>query len=327
MSTISTSKNLKALQNKATSKDIINRVFENYPEWSNGSYTLPQPISPASLQNVKISAKQTAQVPIDKIAKSVLCGTLLGDTSLDIYKGYANARFQARHSTTQASWFVWKYLVILKNYTNRDAVLYTPPDGFQLFLNNVEKTRTTQNTDAYGKLRITSKVDADLTALHKIVCGKKNGRTVKQIQRKWLNHMNNYFLMTLWLDDGSLYNKRQGVISLEGFPEAQQDVFRNYLQNVWDIETIKQYSEIVAKNGLKKSHCRIHIKDQENLLKLLRLVAPVIPVKEMLYKVCFVPNISKIGNVSLLQRWRTELKGLVRPEFVGWIDNYYDNQP
>jgi hypothetical protein len=64
---------------------------------------------------------------------------------------------------------------------------------------------------------------------------------------------------------------------------------------------------------------RIYIKDQESLLKLLRIIAPIIPVEEMLYKVMFVPK----NNFGLLQRWASEVTELVIPEFRNYVSEEY----
>ena len=67
---------------------------------------------------------------------------------------------------------------------------------------------------------------------------------------------------------------------------------------------------------------RVFIKDQENLLSLFRLIVPLIPIKEMLYKVMFVPK----NNPELLQRWATEIVELVQPEFRDYVKQYYEQQ-
>jgi hypothetical protein len=300
-------------QQKLTTKEIgaqlIQNVYKRYPEWEQQNLTLPKQISPIKLNKVFINKKLMAKVPLDPIHKSVLCGTLFGDTSFSINKGYANARFQAKHSTRQVEWFTWKYLVLLKEFCSISSVVYTPPDGYQR--NSPLKPGET----ILGKLKLASKVSETLTSLHSVIC--KNNR--KTIKRSWLNHMNNYFLMTLWLDDGSLYNDRQGVFCLNSTPAAQQRILREYLLTVWDIQTemrVKK-SQPTLKNGLP--NYVIHIKDQTSLMRLLRLVAPIIPVREMLDKVCFFPK-----NPSLLQRWRTELENLVRPEFKQYVIDYYN---
>ncbi len=291
---------------KKIGKDFIDEAFMLYPNWIN-SIDLPKPMYPESLQNVDLSKKRMAQLPIDEIAKSVLCGTILSDTSFSMDRNFTNARFQARHSTRQFTWFTWKYFVILKEFTKISGLIFSYPSGYQT------KSPLKPGESIIGKLKIASKGHAKLTELHKIIC--VNNR--KTVQRSWLNHMNNYFLMTIWLDDGSLTNGRQGVICLNSTPIEEQLIFRDYLLNVWGIKTSFQNKGEMMQNG--QESVRISIADEDSLLRLIRLVAPVIPVREMLYKVCFVPQ----GDSSLLQRWKTELKGLVKPEFVDDIEKYY----
>ncbi len=288
--------------------DFINKAFTLYPEWESLG-NLPEPTFPKKLEKVDLTKKEMANLPFDAITKSVLCGTIVGNTSFSIQKGYANARFMARHSTRQFTWFTWKYLVILKEFTKKEGVIFSPPDGFQ------KSSLLKPEEKLLGKLQITSSVNQKLTQLHAIIC--QNNR--KKIERFWLNHMNNYFLMTIWLDNGSLFGGRQGSISLNSIPTEEQEVFREYLWKVWDIETRLQNTGNRMSNG--QISYRIDILNQESLLKLLRIVAPVIPVKEMLYKVCFIPK----NNPSLLQRWKTELKELVKPEFADIIEKDYSN--
>ena len=129
--------------------------------------------------------------------------------------------------------------------------------------------------------------------------------------------MNDYFLMTLWLDDGSLMNNRQGEIALDLFSIEEQEIFVHYLKAVWSIECYIFNTQELMQNG--KIRYRIKIKNQENLLKLLHVVARIIPVKEMLYKVMFIPE----NNIDLLQRWASEISELVYPEFKEYIVNQY----
>lgn len=291
-------------ERKKIAVSFMDKAFKLYPEWKSG-YNLSKPVYPQALANVDISKKQMAQVPLTDIEKSVLCGTILGDTSFTIDKGYANARFQCRQSTRQFTWFCWKFYVILKEFVNPSAINYSEPDGYQ-------KSKRLLGETILGKLKIASKAHYKLTALHGVICNKNR----KTIERSWLNHMNNYFLMTIWLDDGSITNGRQGVLSFNAAPKAEQDIFREYLLKVWGIETSLQDTGEVMANG--KPNYRITIDNQESLFKLLRYIAPVVPVREMLYKVCFVSE-----NKDLSQRWKTELKSLVRPEFIAEIDKIY----
>lgn len=297
-------------EKKDIGKDFIEQAFVLYPGWKEPlNVNLPKPTYPKKLEMVDLSQKQMSQLPFDEITMSVLCGTIISDTSFTIDKSYKNARFQVRQSTRQFTWFTWKYFVILKEFTKQSGLVFNPPDGYQA------QSQLKPGEKFLGKLKLASKAHEKLTELHKIVC--VNNR--KTVQRFWLNHMNNYFLMTIWLDDGSLMNKRQGIICFNGMPVAEQLIFREYLLNVWGIETSFQDTHLVMANGQKNQ--RISIDNQESLLTLLRLIAPIVPVREMLYKVCFVPK----GNPSLLERWRTELKGLVRPEFAADIEKYYAN--
>lgn len=297
--------------NKQIANQLISDVYSRYPDWKQPELKFPPPIYSSKLSSVDLTNKQMAQVPFDDIRKSVLCGTIIGDSSFIIPKNYKNARFQAKHSTRQIAWFTWKYLVLLKELTNESGVQYTPPDGYQL------SSPFKDSELVLGKLKIASKADLKLTELHKFICVKNR----KTIMRSWLNHMNNYFLMTVWLDDGSLYNGRQGLISFNSAPEAEQNIFRDYLLAVWEIHTkleVKSDRPVLT-NG--QPNYEIKISDQESLERLLRLVAPVIPVREMLYKVCFLPK-----EQSTLQRWRTELPNLVRPEFKQDIIDFYNDK-
>lgn len=301
-------KNQDLEERKLIANNLIDKAFKLYPEWeSSGNFS--KPTYPEKLDMVDLSNKQMTKISLSDTTKSVLCGTILGDTNFSIPKKYSNARFIGRHSTRQFTWFTWKYLVVLKEFTTKSAVIFSYPSGYQ------KSSPLRPGEEILGKLQITSKVDEKLTELHKIIC-KENK---KKIERFWLNHMNNYFLMTLWLDDGSLSSGRQGSISLNSSPTEEQEVLRHYLWKVWGIETKLQDTGNLMQNG-QKSY-RINILNQDSLLKLLTIVAPVIPVREMLYKVCFVPK----GNSSLLQRWKTELKKLVKPEFADDIENYYSD--
>jgi hypothetical protein len=299
---------------KEISELLIDRTFEKYPGWkSDDLSSLPPPIYPESLKDVDLTDKAVAKIPLHPIAKSVLFGTLIGDTSIAIEPNYKNARYNNKHSTRQMEWFTWKNLVVLKDLTNKTAVVFTPPDGYQAF------SPLKAGEDILGKVVIKSKAVETLTSVNSII--KVDGR--KSIQRSWLNHMNSYFLMTVWLDDGGLVSEdgRQGVFNLNGFTVDQQVVFRDYLLKVWGIATVHQpkAEKPFLDNG--QPNLQIRIANQEDLMKFLRLIAPIVPVREMLYKVCFFPK-----EKSLLQRWKTELQESVDPEFKDFIINYYDNK-
>jgi hypothetical protein len=289
-------------------KILYGKFKEKYPQYLRG-YKMPTPMAPLKCRNVDLSDKQMAKVSIPELQKSVLCGTVLSDGSLRIQPRYKNARIQNRHSSRQCEWFFWKWTVCLKDYiTGVEAIQFQNPDGFQ-------KDLIQRPGEYLGKLKVATRALPQLTELHSVVC--KNNR--EKIERSWLNHMTDYFLMTVWLDDGSLFNYRQGRICLDSSPLDQQQVFVNYLKSVWGIEAYCMDTKLKMRNG--QDRYRICIKDQESLLKLLRIVAPIIPVKEMLYKIMFVP----INNTDLLQRWASEVSELVLPEFRQYVKDEYQN--
>lgn len=285
-------------QRKSQLVDLYQQAKTGNP-WNKQS--LPEPLYPL-YNNVNLSRKQMAQLSFSAIETSVLCGTCVGDSSLKINRGYRNARIQCRHSTNQAAWFFWKWQLCLKLYSNGlNSMVLQKADGFQ-------------KSNALGKLKITTHAREDLTALYKLLC-EQNKLVIK---RKWLNHMNSYFLMTLWLDDGSLYNRRQGVFCLDSTPYKQQVILSAYLKRVWKIETVVKPIKNVAADG--KKQYRLFICNQKSLMAFLKLIAPIIPVKQMLYKIMFVPK----NNLPLLQRWTSEVVSLVQADFKDQLQHEYN---
>lgn len=295
-------------QKESSRQFVIMSVKEfkkNYPE-SDLEVKNLLPTCPISLEAVKLEQKQIAQIKLNPIIVSAVCGMVFGDASLVINLCYVNARLQMRHSTRQTEWFMWKSLCILKEFTEDTSICFQKPDGFQ-------RRTMAVGGETLGKWKVLTKVNPELTKLHSIICpqGKKT------FQRFWLNHMNNYFLMVLWLDDGSLNGARQGVISLNSTPLDQAKVLVQYMLTVWDIKCEAKIVES-KQTQTNKSPVAITISDLDNLEKLLRIIAPIVPVKSMLYKVCLYPEDS-----SRLQRWTSELKTLVRSEWHDDLDKYY----
>lgn len=285
-------------------------------------YQMPPPRKAPSLKDVDLSNKKMSKIPLDDLQKSVLCGTCLSDASIRIQKHYKNARVQCRHSSRQSSWFFWKWTVCLKQFIeNVESIQFQDPDGYPSPLPLLLSSRKSSEGRAeqkekevvLGKLKVHTKALPVLTQVHSIIC--TNNR--EKIERVWLNHMTDYFLMTVWLDDGSLIDNRQGVICLDSSPLDQQKVFVDYIKVVWGIESYCMNTHTKMKNG--EIRYRIVIKDQDNLIKMLRIVAPLIPVKEMLYKILFVP----FNNSDLLQRWASEVSQLVLPEFQDFVKEEY----
>lgn len=285
------------------------------------SQWLPNPKPNKLFETFRSSKKQITQLNLKSEVLSVLCGTVFGDSSLTINKGYKNARLSARHSTQQSSWVLWKYCFALKQFFTSPVNLYIyPPDGFQpnIGLSKVIGTNNVTIGDMplekfVGKIKIASKSLPVLTQLLSLVSD--NGK--KAIKHSWINHMDSYFLMTLWLDDGLLANQKSGVFCINTTPKAEQEILCDWLSKAYDIEAFVQPTEDLI-GGLPAY--RVRIKNLESLEKMLEVIAPLIPVKEMLYKVFLVPP----SNDVLLQRWASKLKQLVRTEFHNVIAEHYD---
>jgi hypothetical protein len=242
---------------------------------------LPQPTYPATLQGVDLSNKRMAQIAFHPIVKSVVCGTVFGDSSFGIQSKYVNARMQNRHSTRQREWFFWKWFVALAELNNgQSSVTLQNPDGYQIDSNRKE------GEDFVGKLHINSRVDRRLTEMLPLL--KPNG--FKQFQRSWLNHMNNYFLMTLWFDDGSLYGDNQGVFCVESYRREQLEVFMQYMEKVWKVSLVLREAsetEEVKKVRIAAGNpepLRLHFKNVAEFEKFVLIIAPIVPVPSMLYK-------------------------------------------
>lgn len=272
-----------------------------------------KPTYPTSLEKVSLEGKQMSQINLDPVVLSAICGTIFGDSSLAINKGYSNARLQMRHSTRQTEWFMWKSLCILKEFIEDtqdkalgESICFQKPDGYQ-------RKAEAFGGETLGKWKILTKVNPELTKLHSIII-QNNKKTLK---RSWLNHMNNYFLMVLWLDDGSLNGARQGVISLNNTPLDQAQVLVQYISSVWGVKCEAK----IVKSKITSTNLEpvaITISDLQNLEKFLKIIAPIIPVKSMIYKVCIYYE-----DRSRLQRWTSDLKSLIRDEWHPYLDKYY----
>lgn len=299
-------------QRKEILVNFYNTFKKKYPFYIGpNKKELPKPIYPVNIQRLTRPTDEMHQLTIAEPQKSILCGTILSDTTIGVQRGYANARMQNRHSTRQYEWFFWKWLIALENFSNGlSSMTFQEPDGYQInsLLNEGE---------TLGKLHINSKAMPDLTKLSRIV--KKDNQ--KFIDRSWLNHMSSYFLMCIWIDDGSLYHTYQGCICFDYSTKDEQQTFCDYLKEAWDIEAYVGDTDYpLMADG--RERFRIFFSDQTNLLKYLRIVAPLVPVKEMIYKLLFVP----VNNPVLLQRWASELKDLVQPEFREYVEDFYEDK-
>ena len=221
--------------------------------------------------------------------KSILLGSILGDGSLKIHKGYKNARFQFVHSLKFKDYFFWKREQVKKD-------LSSLKDFWEV------EELDPQSKKSF-KLRYQSRCLDSLTYLHDLIHKKSKDGSVR-IRRKWLNMLDEQALAIWWCDDGSLVsNTRQGVFCTDGFLFEDLLILSKYLKKVWNIEV-----KIISTNKLKKNgklSYRLWIRNHLELRKFLKIIIPFIPVKSMLYKVLLLWK-----DPDLQQRWISEVEKL-----------------
>lgn len=212
----------------------------------------------------------------------IILGSLLGDGSLKIHKGYINARFSIKHSITQEKYFYWK-IKQLKEISSENCVF---------------KQHNDKGYSKNDKLRYQSLALESLSELYNLTS--KRGKL--RIRRKWLNRLSPLSLAIWWLDDGSIIaNGRKGVFCTDGFAKKDVEIISKYLKVVWKIKT--NVSPVFKKKDDKKEeYFRIWINSTEELKKILRIILPYIKVKEMLYKIILLYK-----DQQLQQRWISEI--------------------
>lgn len=208
---------------------------------------------------------------MEENVKKIILGSLLGDGSLKISRGYANARFAFRHSVLQKEYFFWK--------TNS--------------LKSISSGKCFWRQDD-GKIRYQSLATSELTELYHLT--HRNGKF--DINRKWLSLLSPLSLSVWWCDDGSLVgDTRQGVICTDSFSKPNLATLSEYLRGVWGIKTRISYC--------MKKYFRLYIDSSEELKKFLRIILPYIPVENMLPKVILLYK-----DLNLQQRWISEVCSL-----------------
>ena len=215
----------------------------------------------------------------------IILGSLLGDGSLKIHAGYANARFSFRHSVKAAEYFHWK-VEQLRAIASESCVFVQTDDG---------------GFSDKDKLRFQSRALPELTEIYQLTHKQHHFR----IRRKWLNQMSALSLAIWWLDDGSLIsNTRKGVFCTDSFDQESVKRLAQYLQIEWNIQT--HVAPVGRKRqGRQEQYWRLWIRSTEELKKFLRIIIPHVLVKEMLYKVLILYH-----DPQLQQRWISEVSEL-----------------
>ncbi len=223
-------------------------------------------------------------MPLSEKTTAVILGSILGDGSLRIHKGYRHARFSFRHSERQSEYFYWKVE--------------------QLQEIAAEKSVFRQQADGYGtapKLRFQSRALEALTELYRLT----HKKDCLRIRRTWLNRMTPLSLAVWWFDDGSLIaNGRRGVICTDGFDEESVKILARYLDVVWGI-TVHVGTVGKKRDGKQDRYWRLWFRSTEELKKFLRLILPYTPVPSMLPKILLLYN-----DRTLQQRWISEVAKL-----------------
>lgn len=237
-------------------------------------------------------------VSLSEQTRAIILGSLLGDGSLKIHPGYANARFSFRHSSKQREYFQWKVQLLKRELASDTCVFEQKPDGFGK--NNM--------------LRFQSRALPSLTQLYRLT--HKGKRFV--VRRKWLNQLNPLSLAIWWCDDGSLIsNGRKGVFCTDGFAFDDQVLLRKYLKKVWNIDV--RIGRIGStRMGTKNEYHRLWFRSTEELKKFLRIILPHTP-SCMLYKVLLL-----YSDIELQQRWISEVTtatGLPTKEVEALVKN------
>lgn len=212
--------------------------------------------------------------------KSIILGSLLGDGSLKIHKGYANARFSFRHSIAQKEYFMWK--------------------AHELAAISSDKCVFLQKADGWAKmekLRFQSRALSTLTELYRLT----HEQHRFAISRSWLNQLTPLSLAIWWCDDGSIIsNGRKGVICTDGFDEKSVRFLARYMEVVWKV---KVHAGPITRQRDNEHilYWRLWLSTGE-LKKFLRIIIPYIPVPSMIYKFVLLYKDSQ-----LQQRWISEM--------------------
>lgn len=228
--------------------------------------------------------KKNMYVPLSNRTEAIILGTLLGDGSLRLQKGYQNARLQFRHSIRQSPYFYYKVRE-LKEINATLSVCVQKPDGYS----------------KVQKLRYVSRALPALTELYT----QTHNRGSLAIRRRWLNRLTPLSLAIWWCDDGSLIGGgRKGVLCTDGFDKKSVTALAQYLDVVWNVRT-KVAPVGRKRDGTKEQYYRLWIRSQEELKKFLRIIIPHITTYEMLYKILLVYK-----NPQFQERWISEVEQL-----------------
>ena len=236
---------------------------------------------------VNLARKRMAKIPLSQECKSIILGSILGDGSLKLTSGYANARLTIKHTTPQRDymeWIVFKLGEIAAplSYAQRE------PSGFS----------------KHKKLVFQSAAKPQLTDIWNLI-GKNN----LTIRRSWLNHMNELSLAVWWFDDGSITGDyRKGVICTDNFHIKFCHLLAQYLEVVWDIKC--KVSRKNEKSTRENLDYRLFLGNKA-LRKLLNYILPYAVTPFMVKKCLLIYR-----NINFQQRWISQMKNCLPEESI-----------
>lgn len=303
-------------------KLYIEALYQEYlVNASKDSVTCFLPIGLPSKLEINDTMKELANIKtIDKVNLSrseisFIIGTVLGDSSLQYSNNSnINPRLICAHSIRQSEWVFWKaqvlWQILMRNQDRAATISYqSSENSYQ------SKAKPAFTGEFLCRIRIQTPSSPSLKTIHNLMYrGNK-----KVILRKYLNYTDSLFLMALWLDDGSLNSGYSGMFSLVMFSESELDIFCSWMRVAWNLQ-MKRTTAVKIDTNESIYPRGVSFINQDELQAFLRIVAPLIPVKTMIYKVCWCSQ----NNPEATQRWKTELKTLVRKEWHTTIDSYYD---
>nr|YP_764442.1 putative site-specific DNA endonuclease [Stigeoclonium helveticum]ABF60224.1 putative site-specific DNA endonuclease [Stigeoclonium helveticum] len=266
--------------------------------------------------------------------KQVVMGTILGDAAIG-FSGGKNARVQMNHSCKQRHYVVWKYYELETVCSRRSFSIKKPDRG------SYSKRK---------KLRIQTLVSPDLTIINNLI--KVNGK--KTVTKEYLELLEPLAIAVWWCDDGSITGGyRQGTLCTHSMTKEEVLLIQQFFLEKWEInakimEVTPPNQKKSAKEILDLSQENITVCDQKtldptqeprkkpyyalnfhtaNAEKLIELIIPFIPVKQMIYKTFLKFNDSK-NNA----RWRSFLASHYVPrffnskeEFEVYMDTHWQN--
>jgi hypothetical protein len=268
-----------------------------------------------------------SQITLTANQKQICYGTLLGDASVGL-SGGRNARIQMNHSMKQRAYALWKYYGLESVCTRKSFSLKKPDKG---------------SYSKRCKIRLQTRVSPDITKMNNIL--KVNGK--KTVTKEYLALLEPLALAVWWCDDGSITGGyRQGTLCTHSMTKNEVLIIKEYFLEKWGISARimevtppnQKKSSNFNQNTLDSSQEDVIVCDQQtldpsqeprkklyyalnfhtaNAEKLIELIIPFIPVKQMIYKTFLKFNDSKTNA-----RWRSFLASHYVPRFFNSIEEF-----